>query len=82
MNNYVKDPHTQAILDTGMKALYDTFDLLDLETFLVYIRKPGFDYTEWRENLWEDLTPEELFEQCRETAKKYKVPDHVKTINI
>jgi hypothetical protein len=82
MNDNMRDPHTEAVISAGMKALYDMFDLLDLETFLLYIRKPGFDYTEWRENLWDDLTPEEFFEQCKQTAKKYKVPDGVKVIKI
>jgi hypothetical protein len=80
MNRYISDPHTQAILDTGMKALGDTFDLIELETFLMYIKKPGFDYTIWRENLWENLTTEQLFAECAETDLEYKVPDNIKIL--
>jgi len=33
-----------------------------------------------RENLWEDLTPEELFKRARKTSGKYGVPDGVEII--
>jgi hypothetical protein len=80
MDSTIRDPHTQAILDIGMDALSEKLDSIELETFLLYIKTPGFDYTKWRENLWEDLTPEELLEQCKKIDEEYVVPDRVKII--
>ncbi|MDR0974967.1 MAG: hypothetical protein LBL80_04680 [Ruminococcus sp.] len=39
-----------------------------------------FDYTSWRENLWDDITPDELFQNARLTAQKYFIPNGVKQI--
>ncbi|MDR0903674.1 MAG: hypothetical protein LBM59_03490 [Ruminococcus sp.] len=80
MNNITFDPHTQAVISVGMKALRKVFDTVELEIFLLNIKNPGFDYTAWRENLWEDITPEKLFENAKLTAQKYGVPDGVEQI--
>jgi len=36
-----------------------------------------FDYTKWRENLWENLTPRELFERAAKTEEDYNIPKGV-----
>jgi hypothetical protein len=74
MNNTTFDPHTQAVISIGMKALRKVFDTVELEIFLLNIKNPGFNYTDWRENLWDNLTPAELFANAKETAKKYDLP--------
>jgi hypothetical protein len=44
----------------GFQALFEKLDLVDAERFITLIRRENFDYTEWRKNLWENLTVEEL----------------------
>ncbi|MCL1845141.1 MAG: hypothetical protein FWF77_04480 [Defluviitaleaceae bacterium] len=44
------------------------------------IKSPGYDYTEWRENLWEDLTLHELLEKAAKSEKKHGVPKGVAQI--
>jgi hypothetical protein len=80
LNNITYDPHTQAVISVGMKALRKVFDTIELEIFLLNIKNPGFDYTAWRENLWEGLTPVELFENAKLTAQKFGIPNRVEHI--
>jgi hypothetical protein len=71
------DAQTSAIMSAGMKVLYETLGALETEIFITNIGSKKFDYTEWRENLWEDLTPRELFEKA---AKNYQVPAGVQRV--
>ncbi|MCL2048169.1 MAG: hypothetical protein FWG87_05530 [Defluviitaleaceae bacterium] len=68
------DVQTSAIMSAGMKALSDTLGAIETEIFITTIGRNTFDYTKWRENLWEDLTARELFER---SGKGYKPPDRV-----
>jgi len=52
-----------------MEALIDT-EKVDVDDIV--------DYTEWRENLWEDLSANELFEQAADL--NYTAPSGVQTI--
>ena len=49
------------LLDAGMDILAERLGLVDAERFiyLVYKRKP-FDYTKWRQNLFEGMTGREI----------------------
>ena len=54
-----------------------------LEIFLVGIKNKGFDYTEWRkENLWKDMTVEELFAKAAEFERQHPelIPKNAKVI--
>ena len=42
--------------------------------FISEISSNEFAYTKWRENLWEDLTPRELFERASKTEENYNIP--------
>jgi hypothetical protein len=57
--------------------LYETLGALETEIFITNIGSKKFDYTEWRENLWEELTPRELFEKA---AKNYQAPAGVQRV--
>ena len=37
----------------------------------------GFDYTEWSQNLWEDLTIDEIFIKATEAEKKQSLPEKI-----
>jgi hypothetical protein len=71
------DAQTSAIMSAGMKVLYETLGALETEIFIANIGSKRFDYAEWRTNLWEDLTPRELFEKA---AKNYQAPAGVQRV--
>ena len=74
------DVQTNAIISAGMKLLRENLGALETEIFISTIGRNDFDYTKWRENLWEDLTPRELFDRAAKTVEKYGIPQGVKTI--
>ena len=74
------DTQTAAIMSAGMKLLRENLGAVETEIFISIINTNEFDYTKWRENLWDNLTPQELFESASETAQNYTVPKGVKVI--
>jgi len=54
------------IRTTGMDALIEKMGLVEAERFIMLIQKDSFDYTKWRENLFNDLTLEELSQKAME----------------
>ena len=74
---------TSAILSAGMKLLRENLGLIETEIFLVGIKNKGFDYTEWREeNLWRNITAEELFAKASEFERQHPeiIPKNAKVI--
>ena len=68
------DVQTAAIISAGMKLLRENLGAIESEIFISKINSNEFDYTKWRENLWEDLTPRELFERAAKTEESYNIP--------
>ena len=64
-----RDMQTAAIISAGMKLLRENLGVIESEIFITEVASNEFDYTKWRENLWEDLTPEELFKRARKTSE-------------
>ena len=50
----------------GMNLLIKNLALIDAERFVMLIQKETFDYTKWQENLFEDMTIEEIFNNATE----------------
>ena len=44
----------------GMSILSDKLGLVEAERFIALIIREPFDYTKWQENLYEDMTLDEL----------------------
>ena len=44
-----------------IKCLIDNFGIVQTERFISLIIKEPFDYTKWQEDLFSDLTTDELF---------------------
>ena len=47
---------------------------IDAERFVMLMQKETFDYTKWQENLFEDMTIDEIYNNAaklREDNKKY-----------
>ena len=74
------DTQTNAIISAGMQLLRENLGALETEIFISIINRNDFDYTKWRENLWEDLTPRELFERAAKTEEKYGIPEGITII--
>ena len=48
----------------GMKILFANMDNVEAEKFISIIQRDKFDYTKWRQNLYEGLTVKELSEKA------------------
>jgi hypothetical protein len=59
-----RNMQTTAIMTAGMKLLNEYLGSIETEIFITNVKNQGFDYTKWRENLWEDLTVSELFQKA------------------
>ena len=74
------DVQTAAIISAGMKLLRENLGTIETEIFIAKINSNEFDYTKWRENLWEDLTSKELFERAAKAEEKYGIPARIERI--
>ena len=77
MNYTFYDVQTEAIISAGIKLLREHLGSIETEIFISKVSRKGFNYTEWRENLWEDLTLDEVFERASKAQIKYGVPEGV-----
>jgi hypothetical protein len=60
------------IRSTGMDALIEKLGMVEAERFVMLIQKDTFDYTKWRENLFKDITLEELSRKAMEYRQTQK----------
>ncbi len=74
------DVQTAAIMSAGMKLLRDNLGVIETEIFITRIGSNSFDYTKWRENLWEGLTARELFDLAAKTTEHYVPPKSVEIL--
>ena len=61
------------IRNEGMELLAKNLGLIEAERFVMLIQKDLFDYTKWQENLFDNLTVEEISKKAmeyRENAAK------------
>jgi hypothetical protein len=49
-----------------MNLLVDHLGMVEAERFVMLIQRDSFDYTKWRETLFDDLTIEELSDKAHE----------------
>jgi hypothetical protein len=57
------------IKNEGMEVLSKYLGLVEAERFIMLIQREPFDYTKWQENLFEDMTIEELAKKADEYVK-------------
>jgi hypothetical protein len=48
------------IRNEGMQALLTNLGMIETERFIMLIQQEPFDYTKWQENLFEDMSIEEI----------------------
>ena len=61
-----------ALRSEAMKILTKNLGKVDTERFISSIKKDSFDYTEWRKDLWEDKTIEEIHELAGKYENNHK----------
>ena len=71
---------TSAIMSAGMRVLRETLGTIETEIFITNIKNPGFDYTKWRENLWEDISLQELLNCAVKSEEMHGVPENIEII--
>jgi hypothetical protein len=62
----------QALGARCMDVLMRNVGVLDTERFIAYLSRESADYTEWRQNQFDDLTIEELGHATRKSGKHIK----------
>lgn len=56
----------------GFHALAEKLDPVEMERFIMLINREKFDYTKWRQNLFENMTVEELSKKAMEYQRKVR----------
>ena len=54
----------------GMDTLIKNLGLVEAERFVMLIQKEPFDYTKWQENLFKDMTIDEIYNNAAELRQK------------
>ena len=54
------------IKNEGMRILAEKLGPVDAERFIVLLRREPFDYTEWRQDLYKDMSLDEFLEKANE----------------
>jgi len=57
------------IRSEGMEILVKYLGLVEAERFIMLIQKEPFDYTKWQENLFENMSIEEISKKAAEYRK-------------
>jgi hypothetical protein len=56
--------------DEGMKILSEHLGLVEAERFVALMTREPFDYTEWRQNLCEDMSVREISREAMSYQEK------------
>jgi hypothetical protein len=54
------------IRNAGTQVLMENLGLVEAERFIMLIQKESFDYTQWQENLFENMSLEEISQKATE----------------
>lgn len=54
----------------GMKALSNDLGLVEAERFVTLIQRDRFDYTKWRQDLFQGMSGDQISQLATEFAKK------------
>ena len=57
------------IRNEGTQLLMDNLGLVEAERFIMLIQKEPFDYTKWQENLFENMSIEEINQKAADYRK-------------
>ncbi|MES0490030.1 MAG: hypothetical protein ABUK01_08570 [Leptospirales bacterium] len=62
----------QELYHEGFKALFNNMDSVDAEHFIAIINCNRFDYTKWRQTLFEGMSIEEIIKEGRNFAINFR----------
>ncbi|MDR0524584.1 MAG: hypothetical protein LBG90_01770 [Spirochaetaceae bacterium] len=62
------------IRQEGMEILSQHLGLVEAERFIMLIQKEAFDYTQWQETLFDNMSVEELSKKAAEYRKNNPGP--------
>ena len=73
---------TAAIMSAGMKLLRENLGLIESEIFIYHLKNERFDYTEWSQNLYDDMLLEEIFNKATEFEQEHPelIPEGVEIL--
>jgi hypothetical protein len=60
------------IRNEGMNVLIKNLGLIEAERFIMLMQKDTFDYTKWQENLFEDMSIEEIYNNAAQLRNENK----------
>ncbi|MCP5498368.1 MAG: hypothetical protein H7A25_00560 [Leptospiraceae bacterium] len=60
------------IKQKGFQVLFKYMDVIEAERFISLINKEKFDYTEWRQDLFEDMSIQEIINEGRKFAVDFR----------
>ena len=78
--NFQYDIQTEAIISAGLQLLRKHLGTVETEIFLLNVNRKGFDYTKWREKLYDNMTLTELLDHAADVTKCYTPPKGVEII--
>jgi len=61
------------IRNEGIQVLMNNLGLIEAERFMMLIQKEPFNYTKWQENLFEDMSIEEISQKAADYRKKVAI---------
>jgi hypothetical protein len=59
--------------DEGMRVLAEQLGLVEAERFIVLMRREPFDYTEWRQGLYKDISLDVFLRDAQQYRDKNNV---------
>ena len=68
----IQNMNDTILLDTGMDVLVESLGLVEAERFIYLVNREPFDYTKWRQNLFEGMTGREISNMAMERRRKKK----------
>jgi hypothetical protein len=60
------------IRSLGFQVLFKHMDIIEAEKFISIINRDKFDYTEWRQTLFEDMTIEDIVKEAKKFAIDFR----------
>jgi hypothetical protein len=60
------------IKNDAINVLIKSLGLIETERFVMLMQKETFDYTKWQENLFEDMTIEEIYNNAAKLRNENK----------
>ena len=60
---------TMEIMNRGMNCLIQQMGIVDAEKFISLINREKFDYTKWRQNLFENMSLDDINKEAAAFSK-------------